>query len=297
MADAHINPQTGNWDDNYYNTVGKYGGSTGDPNTDLINSNNNAYINQLLAQAGGQHDLAIKQLDAQHQLALGNNDDQTARFLESVASQLENQIGRIPYDYQTYTNRENQQYALGNQQIAQGRQLALDKLAEDERSQQAALNLQQGQQNQSLAEDLNSRGLVNGQALSGLTGGMPTTQGLGNVQGIGSYAANSQNQDFANQRVALANSIGLQNRDITQNYGFQQQQANLQHQNTLQDLTTSARRDTQDAQNQYQFGTQQANLDYQQQQQALERQRLALQLAAPAQAYTLSSYQKGLLGS
>jgi hypothetical protein len=295
--DPHINPATGVWDDNYYNTVGKYGGSSSDPNLNLLNSNNNAYIDQLLSQAKGQRDLVLKQLDAQHQLALGNNDDATAKFLESVADQVEAQEGRIPYDYNRYTARENQGYGIQSGQIADTRQLALAKLAEDERAQTAGLNLAQGQGNQTTAEALNQRGLAYGAVPTGLTGGAPTTQALGGFGGIGSYAQNANNTGFANQRTALTNSIGLGRQEANLTAKQAQQNLDFAHQNTLQDLTTNARRDVQDQQNAYTFGTQQANQNFGITQADLNRQRLALQLAAPGQAATLTAYQKGILGS
>ena len=181
-------------------------------------------------------------------------------------------------------------------QIGQTRDLALKKLAEDERAQTAALNVSQGQQNQGLAEDLNSRGLINGSAPTGLTGGAPTSQGVGNIGGIGGQLASNQNQNFTNQRLALANSIGLGQQGANLTAGQQQQSLDFSHANTLQDLTTSARRDTQDQQNTYHFSVQGANLDYKAKQDQLNRQRLALQLAAPGQASNLSAYQKGILG-
>jgi len=259
-------------------------------------SKENQYVDSLLAQAGGQKDLAIKQLDAQHKLALGNDDTQTAQFLESVASALENKIGRIPYDYQTYTGRENTGYGINSGQIGQTRQLALAKLAEDERAQTASINLNQGQQNQSTAESLNSRGLINGSAPTGLNAGAPTTQGLGNINGIGGQIAGNQNQDFANQRTALANSIGLGQQGANLTANQQQQSLDFSHANTLQDLTTNARRDTQDQQNTYQFGVQGANLDYKAKQAALERQRQSLLQQDRINSYTKAGLQNGVLG-
>jgi hypothetical protein len=278
-------------------TVGSNAQPATDPNLTAVNKNNDAYINQLLAQAGGQRDLALKQLDAQHQLALGNNDDNTAKFLESVANQLESSEGQIPYDYNLGVSRENQSYGMAGQGITNSRTQALNQLAEDERSGNANIGLQQGQGNQSTAEDLNSRGLLTGSTPTGLTGGAPTNQALGGINGVGSYGALANNQGFANQRTALQNSIGLQTTAENQNTGLQQQQLDFGHQNALQDLQTTARRGVQDAQNTFNFGTQQANLNYQQQQDQLNRQRLALQLAAPGTAATLTGYQKGILGS
>lgn len=295
--DPHVNPATGNWDDNYYATTGKYGGGSSDPNLNAVNSNNNQYIDQLMQQAGNNRDLALKQLDAQHQLALGNNDDHTAKFLESVANQLEHDQGQVQYDYNLGTNRENTQYGLSGQGITNTRQQALNQLAEDERSGLANIGLSQGQGNQATAEDLNSRGLLTGSAPTGLTGGAPTNQQLGGINGVGAYGALTNNQGFTNQRTALQNSIGLGTNVANQNAGQQQQQLDFTHQNNLQDLTTTARRGVQDAQNTFNFGQQQANLTYQQQQQQLNRQRLALQLAAPGTASTLTGYQKGILGS
>jgi len=294
--DPHINPATGNWDDNYYANIGQYGGSTGNSQTDQIFQQNaakeNQYIDSLMSQNKGQLDLALKQLDAQHKLALGNDDTEQAKFLESVANSLESQIGRIPYDYQKYSNRELQQYAMGNTNIANNKQLALDKLSNDEQNNLASLNLNQGQANQATAEDLNKRGLLTGQAPQGMFQGSSLT----GINGVGGQVAGQQNTDFGNQRNVITSGYDLGVRGTNLDASQQQNALDFQHQNTMTDLTDQARRDAQDAGNAYTFGTQSANLGFQAQQAALERQRQQLLAQDRQNAINQSGRQQGILG-
>lgn len=241
------------------------------------------YIQSLMDQAGNQKDLAVKMLDAQHQLALGNNDTQTAKFLESVANTMEQQMGRIPYDYERYTTRENQQYALGNQGISQGRDLALQKLANDENAALQNLSFSQQQANQQGAEDLNSRGLLNGQTYQ-------------NPTGLAGQQKTQLNTPFANQRSQLQTAYNTNTQGVNQDYGLQQQNLNLAHTNALQDIQTDARRQVQDQQNSYQFGAQQANQAYNNQIAALQRQKAQLIAGDLAPATQLYGMQKGIMG-
>jgi hypothetical protein len=283
------------------NNKSSSGTDLGDPMANQIYGHyagaENDYYNKLVNQAQGNRDAALKILDAQHKLAVGGNDDATAKFLESVANTDEANQGRIPFDYNRLTTRENTGYGIQSGQIATNRQQALNQLAEDERSGLANIGLQQGQGNQQTAEDLNSRGLLTGSTPTGLTGGAPTTQQLGGIQGVGSYGALANNTGFANQRTALQNSIGLQNTGIQNQYGQAQQNLNFSHANTLNDLTTNARRDTQDAQNTYQLGQLQPNLTFNALQTQLENQRRqALQTDAINSKQYAGMYGNGALG-
>lgn len=254
-------------------------------------SKENAYIDSLKAQSQGQLDLMLKKLDTEHKLALGNGDDNGAKFLESVANNLESQIGRIPYDYQRYTDRELKSYALGNTAIAQNKQNALDKLANDEKT----LAQTQGQSNVNTVEDLNQRGLMYGQTP---TGGMnptpstPTAQPLTGMGGVAGQTANTQNANFGTQWNANA----IAGQGINNTFGQQQSTLDLNHANTLEDLTTGARRDAQDANNADTFGTQQAQLTYDQQMATLERQRQQNLLQDKMSSSNLVGQNKGVLG-
>ncbi len=240
--DPHVNPASGVWDDNYYATVGKYGGSSGNAFTDQLNANDNKYIDQLISEAGGQRDIIIKKLDAEHKLALGNDDVAKAAFLEKVADGVEQRIGRIPYDYERYTARELEQYAMNKGNIQDNTKLALDKLSMDEK------NL--GTQTD---ESLNQRGLLTGQdpnKLEGLAGSEYDRQV-------------TQPVDMERQGINLSNNQQLASE------GFR-------HTNAMQDLTVDTRRGAQDQENATTFGKDAANSDYETKMKALERQRQQL---------------------
>ncbi|RLI55058.1 MAG: hypothetical protein DRP09_10890, partial [Candidatus Thorarchaeota archaeon] len=55
-----------------------------------------AYADDLRGAAQGNHDFIVKFLKRQHDLALGANDQQKAKFIESVSNNVEERVGRIP---------------------------------------------------------------------------------------------------------------------------------------------------------------------------------------------------------
>lgn len=248
----------------------------------------NAYIDQLKNNTQGQLDIMLKKLDTDHQLAVGNNDQQTAKFLESVANNLETQVGRIPYDYQKYNARELQNYGLGNTAISQNKQNALDVLGNHEKS----LGLQQGQANQAAVGSLNARGLLTNQTPGGYNPSSTTEQPLTGLSGLAGKTAGVQNAGFANQFQGL----GIQRQGVQNQFGQQQSQLDFSHGNTMTDLTDTTRRGVQDAGNAYSFGTQQAQLDIQGRLQDLERKRQELLAQDKQNSYTQAGRQTGVPG-
>jgi hypothetical protein len=226
--------------------------------TQEYQSSVNKYIDNLLSESQGQRDLMLKRLDAEHKLALGNEDPAGAKFLETVADGLEQKIGRIPYDYQRYNHRELEQYALGNRGIAEQKNLALDKLNNDEQIAKQGLGFKQGQANASTAESLNQRGLITGQTPQGMN--QPSS--LTGLSGLAGKTAGIQNQDFSNQFGALSSTNALARRGINEGAGLAQSTLDFNHNNTMQDLTTGARRDAQDQNNTFSFGQDTANQSY-----------------------------------
>lgn len=117
----------------------------------------NKYIDELISQTNGDYNFAAKWLEQQYKLALGSDDTQTASFLKTVANGLEQKVGRIEYDYNTSSYRNNQD-----------KMQALDRLAQDEQTLKTTTNYARQSQN----EDLNQRGLVSStrDAANGLAG-------------------------------------------------------------------------------------------------------------------------------
>ncbi len=240
------------------NTNQTQGNSIEKENADAVNR----YVESLLGEAKGQRDLMLKKIDAEHKLALGNDDAQTAQFLESVADGLEQKIGRIPYDYQKYTARELEDYSRGSGRVTENRDIALKRLAEDEK---IAGGLQ--------SEDLNSRGLMAGQDPKDL-------QGLARQQ--------------FDQNVT--NPFNRNEEDLTRESGRNLEDLGLNKDRRIQDIRTDTRRGTQDTQNARQFGKESTNLEYDGRMKALERQRENLLRQSKILSGNVSGIQKGILG-
>lgn len=205
----------------YYRTDGGATGSLG-ANLGFLNQQTDNYINDLLNSAKGDKDFAIKQLTQQHDQAIGNNDIETAKFLESVASALETKVGRIPYDYQV---------AVGREQVAT--KTALDRINEDEKVWMKE-NAQSNKESRvSQQETLAQRGILSG-----------TRE---NAQGLAGEEVKTLEQKMQDQLDAYARAKGRSVTDI-----------NTNSTTTLEDLSTGARRGVQDVQTQTKFGTEAA---------------------------------------
>lgn len=66
------------------------------------------YVNELRSEAQADYDLIIKYLTKEHQMALGENDQERAKFFELVANEFEKRVGQIPFDYYRKTQREQE---------------------------------------------------------------------------------------------------------------------------------------------------------------------------------------------
>jgi hypothetical protein len=195
------------------------------------------YINSLLGDAQGNLDFALKQLDKQHEIALGTNDQERAKFLESVADGLEERIGRIPYDYEKYTKRTQEDT-----------QRVLMRLSEDEQTWKTQFGQQTKEARQAQGEQLAARGILQG-----------TREGAGGIAGqeVGKFETEIQQQLDAYDR-----ELGRQRKDI-----------NTDSTRTLEDLKTDARRGAIDQTNQYNFQTEAQKRAFEAQKKELERQR------------------------
>lgn len=120
-------------------------------------SNIDNYVADLKATAQQNYDFVVKYLKKQHEIALGNNDEARARFMEQVANAYEKQVGRIPFDYETKTAREKEDIAnyLKSSEL----------MKQDAATREAQFGAQQGfekkLEQKQLAESMNTRGLLN----------------------------------------------------------------------------------------------------------------------------------------
>lgn len=71
----------------------------------------NKYIDELKSEAQGDFDFIVKFLKRQFETALGTDNQARAEFFSKVANQLEERVGRIPYDFDIKTGREKEDIA------------------------------------------------------------------------------------------------------------------------------------------------------------------------------------------
>lgn len=296
--DPHVNPQTGNWDDNYYQTTGQYGGGGNSPlalynqYSGQLNNNLTNFTNQQQGFANQQNTLQNTLLGNQNTQALGTQSqgDQST-FLNSILNPQQKQQGALQYGYGLTQGNENATYGLQSTANTQNRQMALDKLANDQTYALKNLGLQQGQQNQATIEGLNQRGMLYGQAPTG--GYQPNN--IGGLNGVAGQEAGQVNQGFGNQRGQLNSTYGLNVQDTNQQFGQQQNLLNQSHTfntaenafNTSNDINQQNNTfGYQSGMNQLQLAQQKAALANQQAQQSIQNKFTAQQLGGRAAGIT-----------
>lgn len=202
----------------YYRRDGSSGGDVFSQLMGGFKADTDAYVNDLIKSAEGDKDFAIKQIKREHDLALSNNDAQTAEFLEGVADKLEEKIGRIPYDYNVAVERTNLKANT-----------ALNRLSEDEKvwKQEKAITDQEAKTTQQ--EGLLKRGILSG-----------TREG---AQGLAGSEVRKLDTDLQKQLEAYDRALGRSQQDIK-----------TEQTQSLADLKTGVRRDVIDTQDKAQFG-------------------------------------------
>jgi hypothetical protein len=164
------------------------------------------YTQKLTEMAQGDYDFAAKWIETNYKEALGTDDVQRAEFFKKVADSLETKVGRIVYDYDrgTYRNEQN-------------RDIALTRLKEDEKVLMKDYETGAKQTRQNEQASLNQRGLISGtrEGAEGYTGNI-----VKETEGV-----------LADKLTALRRSISEGQADI-----------NLAANRTGEDLTTTARR-------------------------------------------------------
>lgn len=215
------------------------------------------YIGQLLGQAQGDKDFAIKQLAREHDLALGTDNVARAQFLEKVASQLESRIGTIPYDYEVGTARTAEDLARTTDVANTQQKTALDRLSEDERiwKQEKAVSDKEATTNQQ--EGLLKRGILSG-----------TREG---AQGLAGSEVSKMDTDLQSKLDAYNRALGRTTSDIKTETANTLFTANREAGRTQEDLTTKARRGATAAEDTFQFGSEAAQRKLDAQKAELER--------------------------
>lgn len=234
------------------------------------------YIDDLLGQAAGDRDFAIKQLKREHELALGTDDQARAQFLESVADRLESRIGTIPYDYQVGTTRTAEDLARVEEVTKRNTDLALQRLSQDEQTWRQQFGRETQDLRQSEAESLSKRGLLTGTREQ--------------AQGIAGREVGQTEQGISDTLSAYDRALGRSREDIGTQASDTLFEARRGAERTQQDLTTAARRGAIAQQDQLQFGTEAAQRAYEARQKELERLRAREKQLAQQSAVTLGSF-------
>jgi len=237
-----------------------------------INARVDEYINDLIQQSQGDRDFIIRQLNAQHEMALGSDKGEEAAFLERVADKLEEKIGRIPYDFEKYSARELDDFAKGTQRLTENKDIALRRLGEDEKVAQRQLEINREQERRGQGESLSQRGL--------LTGTREETVGLG-AKSVGELEENLQSR-----QDALTRSVSRTGEEIGLTFGRGISDITTAKDRGLEDLTTQARRAALGQQQSTQYGLESANRAADARKKLLEKQRQQEKLYSPSYAYT-----------
>jgi hypothetical protein len=206
----------------------------------------NKYIDELKGEAQGDYDFVVKFLKRQYQMALGTDDKARAEFFTKVANQLEERVGRIPYDYELKTGREKEDMATYLKQ----------KDMEDtrQRTQESEFNKQQDlaikEEQKAVVEGANARGMLG----SGI----------------------QQRQQTEVQEKRNTNIIDPQKSLFSYQQAIRDEKARVaqvQSDRNLADITTEARRGGQDEQYKYDYGSESAQRTLEKRLAALERER------------------------
>lgn len=230
-----------------------------DAQLEAFNQASDRYINDLIAQAQGDKDFAIKLLTRDHELALGTDDAARAKFLEQVSDKLEEKIGTIPYDYQVGTTRENENLARITEVTNRNKNQALARLAEDEKVWKDQFADTSKTARGSQQEQLLQRGILSGTR--------------SDAQGLAGQEVGKLETDLSKQLEAYNREIGRSTQDINTQASDTLFTAGREATRTLENLKTDARRGATAASDTFKFGSEKAQRALDAQKKALEQQR------------------------
>jgi len=191
----------------------------------------NKYVDELKGYAQGDLDFVIKYLKKQFASALGTDDAARADFFSKVANQLEERVGRIPFDFELKTGREREDLLNFYKQ----------KDAEDVRQREQEFQFTEQQE---LASGNEQKGIKESSNESGFLGsGIEKRQSAEATEERRVNIIDPKNREFAFQQAL---------RDENRRLGKVSSDRNIF------DITTGARRAGQDEVENLEFGTEKA---------------------------------------
>lgn len=219
----------------------------------------NKYVDELVKQAQGDYDFAAKWIENNYKLALGTDDASKAAFLKKVANGLEEKVGRIAFDYDTGSYRVNQDADLTQTRTIRNRDLALSRLAEDEKVYRKGFEEDASQAREEQGASLNERGILSStrDQATGLAG-----KEVGKLEGTINDTLSAYERQLSRDKT-----------DITTSASDTLFDTNISRNRNLDDLTTTARRGAVDEQNQRDYGIQTAQRQLEQKKLAAEAER------------------------
>lgn len=220
---------------------------------DGLNGNTNNYFGQQQGFYNTENQLQNSLYGAQNTNLLGiQGSDASNNFLDSIEDPLLKQQGQYQYGYNLNTGHDTSVYGLNSTTNKQNRDLALSKLSNDENFALQGLGLQQGNQNASTIDSLNSRGMLYGQSPTGAY----KPEAMGGMDGLAGQQAGRVNQGFDTQRGQLTSAYGLNTQGVNQDYTQQQNMLDENHNYDLKNLAlgTVGNINNQNAQNTYNVG-------------------------------------------
>lgn len=222
----------------------------------------NKYVDELIGQAQGDYDFAAKWIETNYKLALGSDDGAAANFLKQVANTLEEKVGRIAFDYQTGTYRTNQDADLATNRTVRNRDMALQRLSQDETAFKQDYDREAGIARDSQNADLNARGIL--------------TTSRDRADGLAGREIRNLESGLTSELDAYNRILERDRQDINLSSGDQLQDIGIVKNRSLEDLTTGARREGIDETNQRQYNLDSAKRVLEQQKLEAEKQRRSL---------------------
>lgn len=282
------NPQIGGWYDGQQWDGSKYGpkgqvivgasggsssgGNAYDANYGKISGEVNKWADELISQAKGDFDQVSKWIEESYKTARGNNQTDQAEFLKSVANSMEEKVGRIAFDYKTGTYRASQDEKIATDRTVQGRDMALQRLDQDEQVWRQTFGRETAQERAQQDASLNQRGILSA----------PRDQ----ATGLGGQEVGYKEAEINDRLNAFDKELGRTREDIGLASGNQLADIRLGGARAQEDLTTGARRSAIDSDLERTQSSEEAKRMLEQRKNAAEQQRRS----ALNQAKTYADY-------
>lgn len=282
------NPATGRnqrWFNGIWTDGGEPESSSPSPNnnqayTDSVNNLTNevnSYIDSLTNLAQGDYDFIAKWIESNYQEAVGKDDKDTARFLKTVASEMENKVGRLRYDYNTQKYQLEEDKGTATTRLNQDVSTALSRLKEDQSILTEQYKRDAAKARSQQGSSLNERGIL-----------ASTRE---DAQGLAGKEVGDLEREIQDRFSALERAYGRDTADYNQSLNRGLFDINQGFSRGMESLNTGVRRGIIDQQQSRDYNTEQAKLDFEKRKKQLEAERSSSLREIPGLA-ALEAYNK-----